>query len=907
MDELVLPETLAGAWDSILILTYGAELPFFERTLARRLGDRCRNRVILADGHRYLESCAHWASGSLVHSLNQHYVADGVMTRQAMHAKAILLLASDAGRLLVGSGNLGFQGYASGGELFTRYEYTREQRDDLAAFVAIRELLETLTERRYLGATSVRHIELMLEKAPWLYQSAPGAHRQLRHNLHQSFFEQLQEEIAGDSVEELVLLAPFYDPEAKALDALLQAFSPARVELLVQPGRTSVNPTRLAALQQHHPALTVRPFRKGIDDPYVHAKLLLFKLPQRAIAFQGSANASQVALLLADPAGNVELANVATGARDAFDPLLDALEIGAAVSDVVGLDLKVEPIRHLPEQLVGFHLVRGELSGRTLRLEHRGALPSLKSASLLVHDDLFGFEVQATHPDALELTLTDEACERLQQAVAVRLRSVGSDMEWTSNPIYVCNRHALDRTLQGPTSSERLVFVGALGELDDEELEQLLAELADTVVIDHDDLRRLAREVQGGGSSPEAGEGETISYEEIDYELLRQHPKLKQYLLGSKGGAAERSRIQMVLQSITQHFRDYTHPEPSSHGLAALTIVDETDAETEEEVEEAAEASEQRRERTEQHLRLVFQNFIRRYLKGVTNPAFQRDAGFELVTQNYLIFSHVLWALLRKPWMPPRFLVDSLASVWEEFWRAPTGQPGYFDRLSAEDHKLAREWLAEHHAPSLLLASLYYCAYLTRIEEWEDARFRLRDLCGHLLTADQDGLSPADVPDSLNALRRLLVGKQPTTADLITELRALASFETRTSFLNSVSEELGLPAGTIHFDDALVMRPARRRQDKVICLSIDTRVDEKTVLALLARWKEFEPLGYYRIQIEGDSGPVCFFDVEGGSGVYWDRHNPAQELTAIPHVQRPWDKALQELGTAAEAAHASAR
>jgi hypothetical protein len=69
---------------------------------------------------------------------------------------------------------------------------------------------------------------------------------------------------------------------------------------------------------------------------------------------------------------------------------------------------------------------------------------------------------------------------------------------------------------------------------------------------------------------------------------------------------------------------------------------------------------------------------------------------------------------------------------------------------------------------------------------------------------------------------------------------------------------------------------------------------------------EFEALGYYRIQTRGDRGPVCYFDVEGGSGIYWDRHNPAQEFTAIPQATRPWHRTLAGLGNAAPIAEATA-
>ena len=123
MNELQLPEQLKGPWHHALVLTYGADIPFFENALWRQFSTRCRNKIILADGQCYLEACANYARSGLVRHLNQRYVAEGIFAPHAAHAKFILLTNSERGRLLVGSGNLGWQGYASGGELFTQYEY----------------------------------------------------------------------------------------------------------------------------------------------------------------------------------------------------------------------------------------------------------------------------------------------------------------------------------------------------------------------------------------------------------------------------------------------------------------------------------------------------------------------------------------------------------------------------------------------------------------------------------------------------------------------------------------------------------------------------------------------------------------------------------------------------------------
>lgn len=104
--ELRLPDMFKGSWEHLLILTYGADLPFFENALLRS-DFRCKNKVILADGQKFLQACERYARDGLVRMLNQHYVADGLYVSHAAHAKIILLTRPDAGKLLVGSGNLG--------------------------------------------------------------------------------------------------------------------------------------------------------------------------------------------------------------------------------------------------------------------------------------------------------------------------------------------------------------------------------------------------------------------------------------------------------------------------------------------------------------------------------------------------------------------------------------------------------------------------------------------------------------------------------------------------------------------------------------------------------------------------------------------------------------------------------
>jgi hypothetical protein len=107
-----------------------------------------------------------------------------------------------------------------------------------------------------------------------------------------------------------------------------------------------------------------------------------------------------------------------------------------------------------------------------------------------------------------------------------------------SNTVFPCGRTSLSATLHASAEGdERLSRVGHL-DLDDEELELLLQELESTMVLDKRSLWQLAG---SRGTPDDSGEGEELGldYSEVDYEMLRGHPKQRQYLVRS--GAAGRT------------------------------------------------------------------------------------------------------------------------------------------------------------------------------------------------------------------------------------------------------------------------------------------------------------------------------------------------------------------------------
>ena len=906
MTELQLPEQLKGPWHHALILTYGADIPFFENALWRQFSARCRNKIILADGQCYLEACTNYARSGLVRHLNQRYVAEGIFTPRAAHAKLILLTNPERGRLLVGSGNLGWQGYASGGELFTQYEYSADAPEALNAFLATRELVDGLVVRRYISTPAEKRIHHLLEKTPWLFQSPINEWEPVRHNLTHSFLDQLQQAVDDEPVEELWVLSPFYDEELVALDRLLTSLNPHQAILLMQPSRTSVDPTALqTVLDRFGGRCQLRSFNKGDNSPDVHAKLYLLKLADRAICLQGSPNISQVAMLLTVPQGNIELANLLTGPPHAFDDLLYALGTHP-VERLDELDLSYQsPATPSEQPCDGWRLIGGEWHGDWLYLSFQGTLPELEGASLVIANRAFPLDMRKQERQGLELKLCPEAIGLLGRPVPIVIRWGEGDDAPTSNPIFVCNRTALRKEIEKGDKEDEEQTLNRVGDLnlDDEEFERLLGELDAALMIDRRSVWQLAGRTPPS-TTDEDDETLRLDYADVDYEMLRQHPKIQQYLRKGTGGRVyARSRLQIILNAITDHFRGLLDVSTGAQLVdKVIAELEESKAETEEEREQEEEEKQRRRRTSGQRIRRILKSFIRRYLQGIRSPDFQEFAGFEVIAQNYVIFAHVLWRLFSKDWIEHKFVVESLLQTWVFFW-GNGGQAGYYRELAKEQQAQVLQWVSDYHADAQLLAALSYSAYLAHIEHREEPRFALRDFWREMLRRPYFEITPETLEEAWHFMAHLIPYEPPRPIAIVDELARLAEFETEHSFLRRLENRYHYPPWSCRLDKTKVWQASLSASVFVKCLVVraeDALPDQDAAIALLQEWMRFENLDYYRIHSPDLNEPrkILFYEVSESAGVYWARdrgENPADFSGPIASRSTDWDAMLSHL------------
>ncbi|MCB0037310.1 MAG: hypothetical protein KDE51_24935 [Anaerolineales bacterium] len=892
MNVLEIPALLKGDWEHAVFVTYGFDAPFFENALWGVLPKRCRNNIILADRDHFLEACQNYANNQLVRFFNTRYVVDGVTSPHAAHAKLILLTNETSGRLLIGSGNLNMQGYASGGELFTHYEYSPEETTQLLAFQAALEFLRQLAENHTNAHVVRSRLQYLEEHTSWLFsQTDPDAWQPVHHNLIRPLLDQFVEAVDDEPVEELWIMSPFYDERVKAFTQMLQRLRPRKLFLLIQSGYTSVDKQQLIeALAQFSGEVEVMGMAALADtSPYYHAKLYCAVLADKAICLQGSPNLSQVALLRSASSGNIELANLLVGGRDLCNTVWDGLQLSPVSLEDEAIELSFSGSEKQQGHLdhVDYKLLGGELTNeKQLRLYIDGQFPKLESAYLAVSQELIPLSIHKTNPKQLLIQLTEEQMGLFERPVPVWIQwGANEDEAEHSNAVFVCHRPKLDAEIANQGTVGQPDKFGGL-QAEDEDLEPLLSELESTMVLDSRSIWQLAnRQPTQVTAAVEADDDTQIRYEDVDYEMLRKHPRLRQYyeLRGVGQALSGRSRLQILMSSITDHFGSLVSGVSNNTSKISITQPLENEAETEEEREQEAREQEALRRRLDHRLRHIFRHFIRRYLKGIQQKRFQELVGPEVIGTNYAIFSHLLWQLAFKEWFSgdTEFWLDAVLQNWRFFWGDENSE-GYLATLHERDQADLLETLQEYKPEAHIIASIFHGEKLTL--QNTTYRIRLRDSLSYLLQTQILSTSQGLLVDTWYLLSEKYPGNPPRPSRIVANLQRLADFRTNEEFLRQLYARYG--QGTCSFDSTVKVY---NYPDRVKCLFINSEgilTTAQEAIDLLRKWMAYEELPYYRIEVKaGDAKErLIYYNARQKSGLFYDfetgNEKSFEEITA---------------------------
>jgi hypothetical protein len=888
--DVVIPELLQGQWTTALICTFGVNLTFFETRLMSQLA-QVPLRIILADDERLASTLGEAARTGQRHRLaNKAYVAAPIRHPRAAHGKLMLLLGPASGRLIVGSGNLGYDGYASPGELWNVFAYSDDQAQHLNEFAAARSFIDGLASRQLLDPPVVELLYTAWGAATWLPQ-APTAPATIYSNLDRPLIEQLRD-LAPDPVTELVAHAPFHDADCAALHELITTFEPKQVRLLVTDA-TSADP---AAIKRTLGDDTKRIIElvQVKDEPaaYIHAKWIHLIHPDTETLLTGSANLSRSALLRSSSNGNIEIGVISTRPVGTLDGLYTHLQ-RKRVNDISSLAISYQGSDEDDIHYVASYPVAlwSRLDGDTLSITFSDVMPEGTTLSLEDHAGRALVAVSTSIDGAtLVVKLDKESADRLADGGRVSVRIDSGDDQLTFTWPYQLShlRGRLDKAGQ----RERLPSIGDLPE-QDAELYELLRELDQTLIIDRESVWRIAK--PGAAREVDEAEQEAVRLEDLDWDRVRRDPRYGGYFTRGRSASLPPTDIQVVLAAIGGRLRDLglgtarPDEEDLAHeGDAGLSSESEdTDEELEDELT-------RRRLPVSTRTRMAFDRFVRRYASALSDSTFIDELGPIPSATNAVVFDHLLSRLLERKGVSPRWAIDAQITTWRFLW-GNDDLPAVTEHLDDETGEAVRQVLSDAGARVAtlrgLVSSLDYA-----IED--DTMAALRDTARQLLTDAEFRLDAALLSEAagsytmasefLNALSQIA---EPITAGEIVEY-VLAPYAIPRSAAEWRAEQIRRVGrvktsgyqSTTFVIRALVEGLSSQRAHEVL--------ERVAVAAYFAR----HDTTYVRVRFEGNGKAVAYWDEDTESGVVMIG-DEIEDLDSFDPPWPDWSVRVDELGS----------
>lgn len=300
-----------GGFQTSLITTYNAYLPFYEEVILRKLISKgMHHNTVLMDKNQFLHS----VKSSPPRFAGTHYSLFPMHSPGAYHPKILFLAGKKKGVLLIGSHNLTLSGFGYNRELTNVIRYSESEPDEEALSI-IRSTWFQVNEW-FKSQSFPESLTDMIRKiegfAPWLRGEIGDVGNDVfvlsSQANKQSLFKQLSENIDGE-VNRVILTGAFFDSELKFLQEIRKILNPTEIFVGVDPDTVSfpgekrnvenvrfVNSSRLGIK------------KNGAQKSYLHAKSIFIEQKNGTVLLvTGSANPSNPAWLMGGLDGNTEM------------------------------------------------------------------------------------------------------------------------------------------------------------------------------------------------------------------------------------------------------------------------------------------------------------------------------------------------------------------------------------------------------------------------------------------------------------------------------------------------------------------------------------------------------------------------------------------------------------------------
>ncbi|MFI6678739.1 hypothetical protein [Kribbella sp. NPDC050470] len=874
--------------------TFGANLTFFETRLMSQLA-QVPLRIILADGHQLANSLREAARTGQRHRLaNKAYVAAPVRHTGAAHGKMILLLGPASGRLIVGSGNLGYDGYASPGELWHVFAYSDEQPQHTDEFAAARSLVDSLSTRQLVDPPVVELLQTAWGSSTWL-PASPSAPTAIGANLTRPVLERLRSTVTGP-VNELIAHAPFHDSDCVALQQLIATFSPKQVRLLVTDA-TSADPVAIQrVLSAAISGVVERIHVKDEPAAYIHAKWVHLIQSRSETLLTGSANLSRSALLQSASSGNIEIGVITTGPRRSFDSIYAQLA-RTKVIDITSLSISYRPSTDDEAEVDDADIpvvLWSRLDGLSLTIVFSESVP--EGATLDITDQAgqaVEIESQQFVGPTARVSLTVSAAALASAGGRLVVRIDGDDEHSSSTwPYQVAH---LKGRLDKASQREQLPRLGDLPE-QDAELYELLRELDQTLIVDRESVWRIAKPNARRDGSP-VDHNEPIALKDLDWDRVRRDPRYGGYFTRGRAAGLPPTDIQVVLAAIGGRLGDLGLDVRQPDAELEEDLAKEGDVGLSQDTDEADEELEdeltRKRVPVTMRTRMAFDRFVRRYAAALDDAAFIEELGPIPAATNAVVFNHLLVRLLERGAVTSRWGIDAQVRTWAFLWGRAQGQ-GITSRLDHETATVVRDVLVDAGARTTTVRGL--AASVDHVAE-QDSLAELRNMVRHLVTDDEFAL---DVDGLAEA-----AGNLQMAPELLDALGQAAAPSTDAEVVDLVIAPYGIDRSSVEWRQEWVRRVGHDDMHQSTTFVVTTPVDDLTLdraqemlgrVATAAYYAGYDNT-YFRIRFSGNGRAVAFWDEDARDGVVMvndDEH----DLEWIDPPWPAWAMKLDDLASA---------
>jgi hypothetical protein len=863
---VALPQLIQGPWTSLVVLTYGADLTFFESHLLRQLS-QVPLRILMADDVCLAETLSEAAATGQSHKqANRSYLVAPIRHARAAHAKVVLLTSNGAGRLLIGSGNLSQNGYATPGELWHVYSYDESNTAFADEFAAARQFIDTMAKEHLLDPPVCEALSTAWSLAPWL-SSTPVTETTIRDNHTTPLATQFVKAVTvtGQPVQQLTVHAPFYDTDAKALRLLIDQVSPRHVRVLLRKD-TSVNPkTLLRALDGTSAQLLEVSVRN--DDTYIHAKWIHAATPDHDILLTGSPNLSGPALLSDWAGGNIEAGVIQSLARDDVDELYQPLTI-TPIDDLSTWDLKVETPAAEPMP-AGPRLLWSQLQGHQLRLAFTATFEEALLHLSAADGTALTFKNTTWNGTLLTITLDPNQVENTVKPgghIGVRIGDLDADgnepptvASWPYQLEHIASR------LKTASANRLLDKVGSLPEAD-KELYELLTQLEQSLIFDPVTAWKTVH--PNAPPPPDDEGGQNLAWKDIDWSKLKRSTRFGAYHYLTAPGIAH-TDIEVILASISAQLGKLPQPEDEHPGDDTELGFESSEVAADPELAEEREAEEEPPEdeltgglSVSTRTRAAFGRLFKRFRTAIANDEFVAELGPTVTVHNAVIVHHVLNRLLERDGVDRLIAADTHLAIWKRLW-GDESSTGLIAALDAEERTLADDVISRGRLRENVLLAVLNHAYDKLVVD--ERRPVLRAQAQHFAT---------DPVFALDA--QLCFHAAPKNAkSTVTQLWAFASRLGDLELRAFVLSPLGVSATAGRWDSVPVMRAGGGSSQNVKILTVTDPVpllDSSRAVAALARlamascFNDELHRDYWRIKF-AENKTMCFWDERAHHGL----------------------------------------